>query len=77
MSFRLNDPPRPIAEPFQNISNHFKMRNLYPSNLLAALAARMFGRPLVVTVHVGAIPYQNRFLRGLVGALYRTTARTV
>ena len=50
---------------------------LYPGNLLAALAARMMGRPLVVTVHVGAIPYRNGILRGLVGALYRTTARTV
>jgi glycosyltransferase involved in cell wall biosynthesis len=50
---------------------------LYPSNLLAALAARMVGRPLVVTVHVGAIPYRNRLLRGLVGTLYRATARTV
>ena len=50
---------------------------LYPGNLLAALAARMIGRPLVVTVHVGAIPYRNRFLRGLVGTLYGATARTV
>lgn len=50
---------------------------LYPGNLLAALAARMMGRPLVVTVHVGAIPYRNRFLRGLVGTLYRATARSV
>ena len=50
---------------------------LYPGNLLAALAARMIGRPLVVTVHVGAIPYRNGLLRGLVGTLYRATARTV
>jgi glycosyltransferase involved in cell wall biosynthesis len=50
---------------------------LYPGNLLAALAARMMGRPLVVTVHVGAIPYRNGLLRGLVGTLYRATARTV
>ncbi len=50
---------------------------LYPGNLLAALAARIIGRPLVVTVHVGAIPYRNGFLRGLVGFLYRATSRTV
>jgi glycosyltransferase involved in cell wall biosynthesis len=50
---------------------------LYPGNLLAAVAARIIGRPLVVTVHVGAIPYRNGFLRGLVGFLYRATSRTV
>jgi phosphatidyl-myo-inositol dimannoside synthase len=50
---------------------------LYPGNLLAALAARTMGRPLVVTVHVGPIPYRNRFLRGLVGTLYGATGRTV
>ena len=50
---------------------------LYPGNLLAALAARMIGRPLVVTVHVGAIPYRNGLLRGLVGTLYRATSRIV
>jgi phosphatidylinositol alpha-1,6-mannosyltransferase len=50
---------------------------LYLGNLLAAIAARMMGRPLVVTVHVGAIPYRSGLLRGLVGTLYRATARTV
>jgi len=50
---------------------------LYPGNLLAAVAARVMGRPLVVTVHVGAIPYRNTVLRGVVGTLYRATARTV
>lgn len=50
---------------------------LYPGNLVAALAARTMGRPLVVTVHVGAIPYRNGLLRALVGTLYRATARTV
>ena len=50
---------------------------LYPGNLFAAMAARIIGRPLVVTVHVGAIPYRNGLLRGLVGVLYRATSRTV
>ena len=50
---------------------------LYPGNLLAAVAARLIGRPLVVTVHVGAIPYRNGLLRGLIGFLYRATSRTV
>lgn len=50
---------------------------LYLGNLLAAVAARVMGRPLVVTVHVGAIPYRNTLLRGLAGTLYRATARTV
>ena len=50
---------------------------LYPGNLLAALAARVMRTPLVVTVHVGAIPYRSSLLRGLVGTLYRATSRMV
>ncbi len=48
---------------------------LYPLNLFAAVAARLSKRPLVVTVHVGPIPYQNRFLRLIMGLSYRWTAR--
>ncbi|MEP7040444.1 MAG: glycosyltransferase family 4 protein [Chloroflexota bacterium] len=50
---------------------------LYPGNLLAAVAARIIGRPLVVTVHVGAVPYRNSFLRGFIGFVYRATSRTM
>jgi glycosyltransferase involved in cell wall biosynthesis len=48
---------------------------LYPANLVAAVAARLFGRPLVVTVHVGAIPYRNPLLRGVMWTAHRVTAR--
>jgi phosphatidyl-myo-inositol dimannoside synthase len=48
---------------------------LYPANLLAAVAARLLRRPLVVTVHVGPIPYRNPLLRRIMGTSYRSTAR--
>jgi glycosyltransferase involved in cell wall biosynthesis len=48
---------------------------LYPANLFAAVVARLFRRPLLVTVHVGAIPYRNRLLRGVIGTIYGLTAR--
>ena len=38
---------------------------LYPSNLLAASMALLLGRPLFVTIHVGAIPYRSQLLAAL------------
>ena len=38
---------------------------LYPANLVAWAAARLARRPLVVTQHIGMIPYRNRALRAL------------
>lgn len=38
---------------------------IYPANLVAAIAAVAARKPLVVTVHVGAIPYRNRVVRRL------------
>ncbi len=48
---------------------------LYPANLIAAIAARLFRRPLIVTIHVGPIPYQNSLLRRMMRLSYRSTAR--
>ncbi|HEX7052597.1 MAG TPA: glycosyltransferase family 4 protein [Burkholderiales bacterium] len=36
---------------------------VYLANVVAALAARLKGRPVVVTQHVGRIPYRNPLLR--------------
>lgn len=38
---------------------------IYPANLVAAITALASGKPLVVTAHVGAIPYRNRIVRGV------------
>jgi glycosyltransferase involved in cell wall biosynthesis len=44
---------------------------LYLGNVVAAVAAAIAGRPVVVTQHVGRIPYRNPLLRGLsVAAAY-------
>lgn len=45
---------------------------LYMPTLLAALFARLRGRPLVVTQHIGEIPFRSTFLRGLLGTLNHT-----
>ncbi len=49
----------------------------YPANLVAALAARWMGKRLVVTQHVGFVPYRNPLLRGLVGVVHRIASRLV
>jgi len=50
---------------------------LYLPNLVACAAARLAGRPVVVTQHVGMIPYRSRILRALLAAAYRLLGRTV
>ena len=50
---------------------------LYPANLVAAVAALVMRRRLVVTVHVGAVPYRNPLLRGLVGLAHRAIGRVI
>jgi glycosyltransferase involved in cell wall biosynthesis len=57
---------------------------IYPANLIAAATAIAVRRPLVVTVHVGAIPYRNRVVRrvmawsiGLAGRWLLTRAAAV
>jgi glycosyltransferase involved in cell wall biosynthesis/putative flippase GtrA len=37
---------------------------LYPGNLVAALGALAHSRPLLVTQHLGLVPYRSRVLRG-------------
>jgi glycosyltransferase involved in cell wall biosynthesis len=45
---------------------------VYLPNVIAALAAAIHGKPLVVTQHVGAVPYRNPALRALLGAANRS-----
>jgi glycosyltransferase involved in cell wall biosynthesis len=44
---------------------------LYLPNLVAFIAARLAGRPVLVTQHIGFVPYRNRLLRLLVAAANR------
>jgi len=44
---------------------------LYMANIVACIAARLAGRPVIVTQHVGMVPYRSRLLRALLSAGYR------
>jgi len=51
--------------------------SLYLGNVAAFLAARRYGKPIVVTQHIGPVPYSSVVLRGLLGLANRTVARVV
>lgn len=50
---------------------------LYLANIVAYLAARRAGRPVIVTQHIGMVPYRNPLLRGLLFLAYRVLGRLV
>jgi glycosyltransferase involved in cell wall biosynthesis len=50
---------------------------LYLPNLVACAAARLAGRPVVVTQHVGMVPYRSRLLRALLAGAYCLLGRMV
>ncbi|HYL26140.1 MAG TPA: glycosyltransferase family 4 protein, partial [Burkholderiales bacterium] len=50
---------------------------LYFANLIAFIAARRAGKPVLVTQHIGHVPYRNPLLRGLHGAANRLLGRWV
>jgi len=50
---------------------------LYLGNVVAYLWARWYHRPVVVTQHVGPVPYSSPLLRGLLGLANRTLAKSV
>lgn len=50
---------------------------LYLPNLAAYAAARLARRPVLVTQHVGMVPYRNPVLRALLSAAYRVLGRIV
>ncbi len=49
--------------------------SLYLTNVVAMLAARRFGRPVVLVQHIAAVPYANPLLRGLMGLANALIAR--
>ncbi len=51
--------------------------SLYFGNVMTYLYARWYRKKVVVTQHVGPIPYSSRLLRGLLGLANRTLARLV
>ena len=51
--------------------------SLYMGNLVAYLFARLQRKPVVVTQHIGAIPYDGWFARKLLSLLNRSVVRTV
>jgi glycosyltransferase involved in cell wall biosynthesis len=50
---------------------------LYFANLVAFLACRLYSKPLVVTQHVGQVPYQEIYKNTLQKAAYQTVGRMV
>lgn len=50
---------------------------LYMGNVIAYLAARILGKRVIVTQHVGEIPYKSRVLRGLLAVANRTLGMLV
>jgi glycosyltransferase involved in cell wall biosynthesis len=51
--------------------------SLYLGNVTAYLWARWHRKPVIVTQHIGPVPYSSRLLRGMLGLAYRTLARMV
>jgi glycosyltransferase involved in cell wall biosynthesis len=51
--------------------------SLYMGNVAAFLSARRQRKPVVVTQHVGLVPYSSAVLRGMLGLANRTLARLV
>lgn len=48
---------------------------IYPGSILAALLAAYFRKPVVLTQHIGKIPYRNPLLRHLLGFVNRSLGR--
>ena len=51
--------------------------SLYLGSFAAARLASWYGKPVIVTQHVGKIPYNNRITRGILEIANRTIARHV
>lgn len=50
---------------------------LYPSSMAALFFAAVSRKPLVMTQHIGSIPYRSKVMRGLLEVLNRTLGRLV
>jgi glycosyltransferase involved in cell wall biosynthesis len=51
--------------------------SLYMGNVVAYLCARVLGKPVVVTQHIGLVPYSRRLLRVLLALANQTLGRLV
>ena len=51
--------------------------SLYMGNLVAYIYARLLGKPIAVTQHIGMVPYSHRLLRGLLTFANHTLASQV
>jgi glycosyltransferase involved in cell wall biosynthesis len=78
--------PVPIASPVSLLALSRTARRsdivwvhdlIYLSNLVAALSAIAARKPLVVTVHVGAIPYRSRVVRRIMAVTIALTGRWI
>jgi glycosyltransferase involved in cell wall biosynthesis len=49
--------------------------SLYPTNVVAMLAARWHRKPVVLAQHIAAVPYRNPLLRGIMAAANALIAR--
>ncbi|MBF0216189.1 MAG: glycosyltransferase family 4 protein [Candidatus Omnitrophica bacterium] len=50
---------------------------LYPGNVFAFFRARALGKPVIITQHIGHIPYDNLFIRGLLTLFNKTLGRYI
>jgi len=48
---------------------------VYPTNIVAFLVARWLRKPVVITQHIGNVPYRNPLLRGLMKLMTRLVTR--
>lgn len=48
---------------------------LYPSNLVAMLSAKWFGKPVLIVQHIGLVPYRNPIARALMKLADRIVSR--
>lgn len=49
--------------------------SLYPTNVVAMLAARWYSKPVVLTQHIAAVPYKNPVLRAVMATANALIAR--
>lgn len=48
---------------------------LYPSNLMAMLSAKWFGKPVLIVQHIGLVPYRSRIARTVMKLADRLVSR--
>lgn len=78
--------PYPIWNPITLISLWKSIKNadavhlhdfIYMGNIFGFLIAKIFKKPILVTQHIGLIPYKNIFLKGLLNLINRTLGKII